>query len=119
MTDWGALLCGQQRAIFSDCPWNTRLELLPKAKFEGFEGPAAHLPRPSGHHAEWIEACKGRGRTFSGFEIGGPLTELIQLANAAVLIGEPFEYDPLSGKIVGNTGANKHLHREYRRGWTL
>jgi hypothetical protein len=60
---------------------------------------------------EWIEACKGRGQTFSSFQIGGPLTELIQLGNAAVLIGEPFEYDTLSGQFPGLPEANRHLHR--------
>ena len=119
MTDWGALLSGEKYAIFSDCPWNRRYELLPKEEFEGFKGPAPTLPRPKSHHVEWIEACKGRGQTFSSFQIGGPLTELIQLANAAVLVGEPVEYDTLSGRIVNVPEGNQHLHREYRSPWTL
>jgi hypothetical protein len=41
------------------------------------------------------------------------------LANAAVLIGEPFEYDTLSGKIPALPAANEQLHRQYREGWTL
>ena len=92
---------------------------MPKKAFEGFQGPDKTLPRPGGHHAEWIEACKGRGQTFSRFAIGGPMTELIQLGNAAVLAGEPLEYDTLSGQIPGAPEANRHLHREYRSGWTL
>ncbi|MFH1923396.1 MAG: Gfo/Idh/MocA family oxidoreductase [Planctomycetota bacterium] len=119
MTDWGALLSGSTGAIFSSCPWNTRYELLPKKQFEGFEGPAPTLPRPANHHAEWIDASKGRGQTFSPFAVGGPLAELIQLGNAAVLIGRPFEYDPLTGQIPNAPEANRHLHREYRKGWTL
>jgi hypothetical protein len=119
MTDWGALLCGAKGAIFSDCPWNTRFELLPKKEFEGFQGPVRTLPRTGGHHAEWIEACKGRGQTFCSFAIGGPLTELIQLGNAAVLVGEKFKYDVLSGRILGVPNADRYLHREYRSGWVL
>jgi hypothetical protein len=119
MTKWGALLDGTEGVIHSDCPWNTRHALFPKKKFEGFAGPEKTLPRGSGHHGEWIEACKGRGKTFSSFDLGGPLTEFIQLANAAVLIGEPFEYDCLSGQILNNQKANRHLHREYREGWNL
>jgi len=119
MTKWGDLLSGEKGAVFSSCPWNTRFDLLPKKQFEGFTGPERTLPRTGSHHGEWVEACKGRGETFSSFQIGGPLTELIQLANAAVLVGEPFEYDTLSGKIPALPAANEHLHRQYRQGWTL
>ncbi len=92
---------------------------MPKKKFEDFEGPDRTLPRGVGHYREWIEACKGRGETFSSFDIGGPLTELIQLANIAGRVGEPFDYAPLSGEIPNHPGANSLLHREYRKGWTL
>jgi hypothetical protein len=119
MTKWGSLLDGEKGAIFSNCPWNKRYQLLPTKQFEGFTGPERTLPRGPGHHAEWIEACKGRGETFSSFQIGGPMTELIQLGNAAVLAGEPVEYDTLSGTIVNLPDANRHLHREYRAGWSL
>jgi hypothetical protein len=119
MTKWGSLLDGEKGAIFSDCPWNTRYNLLPKKEFEGFAGPERTLPRPKSHYVEWLDACKGRGETFSSFHIGGPLTELIQLGNAAVLIGKPFEYDTLSGQVLDSPEANQHLHREYRKGWIL
>ncbi|MBM4090721.1 MAG: hypothetical protein FJ276_15065 [Planctomycetes bacterium] len=119
MTDWGALLDGPRGAIFSDCPWNTRYALLPKTEFEGYPGPETTLPRGPSHHAEWVEACKGRGETFSSFAIGGPLTELIQLANVAATVGEPFDYEPLGGHVLNNDTANGLLNREYRDGWTL
>ena len=54
--------------------------------------------------------------TFSSFQIGGPLTELIQLANAAVLIGEPFEYDTLTGQIPGLPDEPLRGHGEAQRG---
>ena len=120
MTKWGAMVSGSGGAVFSDCPWNTRYQLLPKKQFEGFTGPDRTLPRPpGGHHAEWVEACKGRGETFSSFEIGGPLTELIQLGNVAAQTGEPLEYDTLSGRVLNVDAAEGLMHREYRPGWTL
>ena len=119
LTEHGCLLVGEKGAIFSECPWNTRFVLLPQKQFEGFQGPAPTLPRPPGHHAEWIQACKGGPRPFSGFEIGGPMTELAQLGNAALLVGHPIEYDPASGRIVNCAEANALLHREYRTGWSL
>jgi len=92
---------------------------LPKSEFADFRGPDKMLPREPGHYDEWIEGSKGRGETFSSFAIGGPLTELIQLANVAATVSEPFEYDTLSGEILDNPKASQLLHREYREGWTL
>ena len=119
MTAWGCLVKGTEGAIFTSCPWNTRLELLPTAKYVGFKGPAPTLPRSPGHHAEWILACKGGPKPFSGFEIGAPMTEMVQLVHVASLAGGPIEYDPVSGKIVNSAAANELLHRPYRPGWTL
>ena len=53
------------------------------------------------------------------FDIGGPLTELAQLANLATLVEGSIEYDTLSGKILNSTPASYLLHREYRKGWSL
>jgi len=119
MTAWGCLVKGSQGAVFASCPWNTRLELLPKEKFQGFKGPSPTLPRSPGHHAEWIRACKGGPKPFSGFEIGGPMSEMVQLVHVASLAGGPIEYDPLAGVIVNLAEANQLLHRPYRQGWTL
>ena len=117
---WGDLLVGTKGSIYSDCPWNTRFVLLPKEKFQSIKaGPPERLPVSVGHHREWVEACKGNGQTFSGFEIGGPLTELMQLINVATLIEGPLEYDTLRGRILNSGQADKLLHRVYRRGWLL
>ncbi len=121
MSDWGDLLVGSKGSLLSEDPWNTRYILLPEKKFDGFKGgPPETLPRSPGHHKEWVEACRGNGKTFSGFEIGGPLTELMQLANLATLVpGEVLEFDPLSCHIRNSKRADQLLHRDYRNGWVL
>jgi hypothetical protein len=117
---WGDLLVGSRGSLYSECPWNTRYNLLPESKFDQFKGgPPETLPRANGHHREWVEACKGQGKTFSNFEIGGPLTELMQLANLATLVKGPLEYDTVTGRILNSPRANGLLHREYRPGWVL
>ncbi len=116
---FGALLIGEKASIYSSDPWNRSSSLLPKKKFEGFKGPDKTLPRGVNHYREWVEACKGRGETFSSFDIGGPLTELIQLANVAGRVRGPFAYDPVTGEIANHAGASRLLHRPYRKGWTL
>lgn len=117
---WGDLLVGSKGSLYSDNPWNAHYVLLPEKRFEDFQGgPPESLPRVQSHQWEWIEACKGNGKTFSSFDIGGPLTELAQLANLACLVEGPLEYDTLSGRILNSERAHQLLHREYRRGWTL
>lgn len=117
---WGDLLIGTKGSIYSDCPWNTRYVLLPEEKFDNFKGgPAETLPRATGHHKEWVDACKGVGQTFSSFAIGGPLTELMQLVNLATLVPGPIDYHIGSGEILNSDRAAALLHRPYRAGWTL
>jgi predicted dehydrogenase len=117
---WGDLLVGAKGSIYSDNPWNNNFVLLPEEKFEEVKhGPPQTLPRGGDHHREWVEACQDNGATFSSFEVGGPMTELMQLINLASLFEEAVEYDPLSGRILNSRAANRLLHREYRRGWTL
>ncbi len=117
---WGDLLVGSKGSIYSDCPWNTRFVLLPKESFQSIKaGPLQTLPPSPGHHREWVDACKGKGKPFSSFEIGGPLTELMQLVNLATLAEGPVEYDALSGKVSNSKAAQALLHRPYRKGWVL
>lgn len=117
---WGDLLVGSKGSIYSDCPWNTRFVLLPKEKFQDVKaGPPQSLPVSVGHHREWVEACKTNGKTFSPFEIGGPLTEIMQLVNLATLVEGPIEYDAISGRILNSKPAGALLRRPYRPGWKL
>ena len=117
---WGDLLIGSKGSLYSENPWNANYVMLPEKRFEDFKGgPPESLPRVKSHQWEWIEACKGNGRTFSSFDIGGPLTEMAQLANLAAWVEGPIEYDTLSGKILNSRPARNLLHREYRKGWSL
>lgn len=117
---WGDLLVGSKGTLYSECPWNTRYVLLPEDKFDGFKGgPEPTIPRTDSHYREWVDACKGRGTTFSPFAIGGPLTELMQLANLAALVEGRLEYDTVSGRILNDDRANALLHRPYRPGWSI
>jgi hypothetical protein len=66
-----------------------------------------------------VDACLGKGQTFSPFTIGGPLTELLQLANLATLVEGTLEYEVATGRIRNDPQANELTHRVYRPGWTL
>lgn len=114
---FGALLIGPKASIYSSNPWNTSSALI--GKKGDVKEPEKTIPRGAHHHREWIEACNGKGESFSPFSIGGPLTELVPQANIGGIAGEPFTYDPATGEISGSEKASALLHRECRKGWTL
>jgi hypothetical protein len=117
---WGELDGRQPRLPLLRLPLEYPYVLLPEERFDGFKGgPPESLPRSPGHHREWVEACQGNGKTFSPFEVGGPLTELLQLANLATLVEGPLEFDVAGGRILNSDQAEALLHREYRAGWAL
>jgi predicted dehydrogenase len=117
---WGDLIVGSKGSIYSRDPWNTNFVLLPEEKFKDVKhGPPQTIPRNTDHYREWTQACKGHGETFSSFEIGGPMTELMQLINLATLFEEALEYDTLSGRILNSHRANGMLQSKYRHGWSI
>ena len=109
----GALVAG----IYGEDP-----RLYPKKLHDEItnEPPAEKYARTEGVHKEWTEACKGNGKTGSGFaEHSGPLTEMVLLGNLAVRTGVPLEWDAKAGKVTNFDPANDLLHAEYRKGWKL
>ena len=94
--------------------------MLPEAKQKDVQhGPPQTIPRGGNHVGEWIAACKGVGKAFSNFDIGGAMTELMQLINLSTLCEGAIEYDTVSGRIINSASANRLLHREYRQGWSI
>lgn len=78
------------------------------------------VPRGEGHERQWLKAIRDQSETSSNFSVSGPLNEFLMLGNVATLIGRPFTYDPVTGKVLDNeTVAQAALHQEYRQGWTL
>ena len=52
------------------------------------------LPRVSGHDREWLAACRGEGRTFSDFEVGGKLTEIGRSIDMVNVFRRPNDIPP-------------------------
>lgn len=71
----------------------TEPRVFPTARHEDLMAspPPPKYPRSPG---EWIEACKGNGKTGSGFAgHAGPLTEVVLLGNLAVRTGQAIDWD--------------------------
>jgi len=82
----------------------------------------------NGHYGQWIEGClAGYGKTelSSPFEVAGPLTEALLMANLAVrghdLKGGHIKmvWDNDNMKITNFDDVNQFVKRQYREGWTL
>ena len=56
---------------------------------------------------------------MSSFDYAGRLAEFVLLGNAATLVGETIEFDPVTMKIRNNAEADRALTHVYRDGWSL
>ena len=98
---------------------------MPKENFEGYKKPEPTLPRngrgDDGMKAEWVHAIMANEPTlaYSNFDIAGMLTETILLGNVAMRAGKKLEWDAENMKFTNAPEAEKYLHFEYRKGWTL
>ena len=79
--------------------------LLPRKQFEGYQPPAPTLPRVKSHHQEWVDACRGKGKTLSHFGYAAVLTESLLLGNVALRTGQAVEWDPVKMLVTNNPSA--------------
>ena len=94
--------------------------LLPASRHKEFQRPPKTLPRSLGHYKEWLNACKTGSPTRSSFDFAGPLTEAVQLGMVCVRMeGARLDWDSASLKVINEPDANRLLHYEYRKGWSL
>ncbi|MBI2926178.1 MAG: Gfo/Idh/MocA family oxidoreductase [Verrucomicrobia bacterium] len=110
--DKGTILCGFTGG---------RPRLIPEARMKSFEPPPKTLPRSPGNDREWLDAIKG-GKTKPGanFEFSAVVTEALLLGNVALrAAGQKLLWDGPSLRVSNVADANKHLHFEYRQGWSL
>ncbi|RDV16389.1 gfo/Idh/MocA family oxidoreductase [Pontibacter diazotrophicus] len=94
----------------------------------------------SGHYAQWVEGCiagYGKKELSAPFEISGPLTEALLMANLAIrgydirrpkAEGEGYDYpgrykkllwDNQNMRITNFDEVNQFVKRDYRNGWSL
>jgi predicted dehydrogenase len=72
------------------------------------------------HYLQWVEACRGNGKTSAGFDYSGPLTEMVLLGCLATRFPEQtLEWDANELKVTNVKEANQFVRREYRKGWAI
>jgi hypothetical protein len=122
--DGGSLVIGSKGTLFTRTWHGGENEkdwfvLLPREKFDGLPPPPQVLPRTRSHHQEWLDACRGQGKTQSPFEYAAVLTESLLLGNVALRTGQPVEWDAAQMRVTNNSAAEPFVKPELRKGWRL
>jgi hypothetical protein len=94
--------------------------LLPLSLHRSYTRPPKTLPRVEGHHADWIQACKGGKPAASNFDYAVRLCEFVHLGNVALRTKKILQWDGPNMKATNAPEADKYLKGEpYRAGWEL
>ena len=134
----GTLFIGTKGKMLCDT-YSENPRLLPLSRNENLKV-AQKYPRvkdgANGHYKQWIEGCiagYGKKELSSPFEIAGPLTEALLMANLAVrgydlhkeVLGEDVYpgrsvkllWDNDAKKVTNVDDVNQFVKRDYREGW--
>ncbi|MFC6997180.1 Gfo/Idh/MocA family protein [Rufibacter roseus] len=130
----GKMMCSTYGANPRLLPTSRTEQVNVKQKFARVPGGAG------GHYAQWVEAGiagHGKKEVSAPFEIAGPLTEALLMANLAIrgidvqrpkADGSGFDYpgrniklmwDNQNMRVTNFDEVNQFVKREYRKGWTL
>ena len=113
--DTGSLFVGTEGVLLLP-HMSGRPALFPAAKFRDFK-----LPQVQGinHWGQFVEACRGNGKTTADFAYAGPLTETILLGGIASRFPQTtLEWNSRKMKF-GMREANALVRRSYRQGWAV
>ncbi len=115
LADQGSIYIGTEGVLYS--PYIDPPVLLPAEKFK-----EAKLPNPGGndHYLQFVEACRGNGKTSAPFDYSGPLTESVLLGCLATRFpNTTLEWDPANLNVTNVREANAFVRRRYRKGWEI
>ena len=123
----GAMLIGTDGIMIHGSHGARDLTILPNKKMQAYNKPEKTITRVPmtkegqwGHQNDWIRACKEGKTSCSSFDYGGPLTEMALLGMIAIQVKDQrLEWDSKNLRITNTEDANKLLHIEYRKGWSL
>lgn len=93
--------------------------LLPDERMKDYKKPDPTIERipKENPYLHWINACKTGTVASSDFSYAGPLTEMANMGNVALLAGEKIHFDVATMKITNNEAANQFLTKQYRKGF--
>src|SRR5262249_46221877 len=115
LNDQGSIYIGTEGVLYS--PYIADPVLLPADKFKDYT-----LPKQGGenHYLQFVEACRGNGRTSTSFDYSGPLTESVLLGCLSTRFPQTsLAWDAATLKVTNEEKANAFVRRQYRKGWEV
>ncbi|GAC1301029.1 MAG: Gfo/Idh/MocA family oxidoreductase [Isosphaeraceae bacterium] len=113
LNDQGSIYVGEGGVLYS--PYIDAPVLFPVEKFKDFT-----FPEPGGenHYLQFVEACRGNGKTSTPFDYSGRLTESVLLGCLSTRFAEKtLEWDAEALRVLNHDPANAFVRRECRKGW--
>jgi len=115
LSDQGSIYIGTEGVLYSryiEAPL-----LLPADKFKAYK-----LPKQEGadHYLQFVEACRGNGKTTTPFDYSGNLTESVLLGCLATRFPQKsLEWNAEKLAVTNVKEANEFVRRKYRKGWEV
>ncbi len=115
LQDQGSIYIGEKGILYA--PYFDDPVLLPADKFSG---DALKKQDGEDHYIQFIEACRGNGKTTALFDYAGPLTEMVLLGCLATRFPKTtLEWDTAKVAVTNVGEANRFVRRRYRKGWEV
>ena len=115
LNNQGSIYIGTNGVLYS--PYIGAPVLLPEEKFRDYKLPD---PGAQNHYLQFVEACRGNGRTSTPFDYAGPLTELVLLGCLATRFPmQTLRFDTAKLVFTNNKEATALVRRRYRKGWEV
>lgn len=115
LSDQGSIYIGTKGVLYS--PYIADPILLPAERFRDTK-----LVRQDGqdHYLQFVEACRGNGKTSTPFDYAGPLTESVLLGCLATRFPKTtLEWDAAALQVRNVKEASALVRRRYRKGWEV
>jgi predicted dehydrogenase len=113
----GVMFLGAEGWVHVD---REKMDANPKSLLKATIGPSElHLFKSDSHHANFIDAVKGRTRPAAPIDVAVRSDALCHLQQMAVKLKRKLRWDPAAEAFVGDDEANRMLDRPMREPWKL
>ena len=114
-SDQGSIYIGEKGVLYA--PYYEGIVLLPAEKFAP---DAIKKQEGDDHYIQFVEACRGNGKTSAPFDYSGPLTESVLLGCLATRFPKTtLEWDAAKVAVTNVEEANRFVRKRYRKGWEV